>query len=97
MGENKLRMTKYITLKHLNRIMQYLRKNFCAPLAKKLETPVKINGVEFDGTKDINIAAAFETDDAPTADSTKYVTSGAVYKAIHDAVASIEDGDKISY
>ncbi len=88
---------KVITPLHLDRVMRYLRNSFCAPSAEKLKTPVKINGVEFDGTKDINIEAKFETDAVPTADSDKLVTSGAVYKAIADSIASIKDGDSVAY
>lgn len=38
--------------------MKFLKgSSFTASAAKKLETPVKINGVDFDGTKDITISA----------------------------------------
>jgi len=83
--------------------MNHLRSGFIAPKAKALETAVKINGVLFDGTKDITIessgggATLPPMDSTPTKDSSNLVTSGAVYKAINDAVSSIVDGDDKKY
>lgn len=44
-----------LQLKHLKTTMNYLRSEFVARKAKALEKTVKINGVEFDGSKDIEI------------------------------------------
>ena len=92
-----MKIIKAVTPLHLNRLMQHMKESFCAPLAKKLATPVKINGAEFDGTKDIEIKFSPEVDAAPQEGSDKLITSGGVYKAVNDALASIIDGDELEY
>lgn len=88
---------KAITPRHLNKVIDFLNKNFCAPTAKKLDTPIKINGVSFDGSRDIDINFVPDADAAPVSGSSRLVTSGGVHKAIQDAISEITDGDNKTY
>ena len=49
------KITGVLQLKHLKTVMDYLRSDFVALKAKTLDKAVKINGVDFDGAKDIEV------------------------------------------
>ena len=49
------KITGVLQLKHLKTTMDYLRSDFVALKAKMLDKAVKINGVDFDGAKDIEV------------------------------------------
>lgn len=49
------KITGVLQLKHLKTTMDYLRSDFIALKAKAFAKAVKINDVDFDGTKDIEI------------------------------------------